>query len=333
MNPSVDDPGLPLATLTYPLSAPDRAELIQLLRTQWTRTDYDWLEAMHGDYSERLVITSVLARRRGEAIATATIHFARERPEVAVLGGVLTRPDQRGQGLAGQVVEHALALARDAGCAVCLLGTAAKPRNVYLQHGFAWLNGAVMRRELGAAGLEARYFAAGQPAEIRPATWGDLGGFSLLLAQPLAMVGLDFPRGLFSGRYVPAERCLSNFPVLWYDTVARGGLLAVLAEPSAGRVFGLGTLTRGSGSARRSTALIDFSCHDNYLAQLPALLAHLLDVCQTREIQHIEAQVAAGDDAKLACLRSAGFQELARRPGALRLERETRDVLLFGLTL
>jgi hypothetical protein len=85
-----DDPGLTLAVLPYPLSLPVQTELIQLLRTQWTRTDYDWLEAMHGDYSERLVITSVLARRDGQAIATATVHFARGRPEVAVLGGVLT---------------------------------------------------------------------------------------------------------------------------------------------------------------------------------------------------------------------------------------------------
>jgi GNAT superfamily N-acetyltransferase len=328
-----DDPGLTLAVLPYPLSLPVQTELIQLLRTQWTRTDYDWLEAMHGDYSERLVITSVLARRDGQAIATATVHFARGRPEVAVLGGVLTHRDHRGHGLAGQVIEAALAVAREAGCRVCLLGTGRKPLNVYHQHGFAWLNGAVMRRSFIATDLEPDYFSPGQRAEVRPATWGDLGGLSLLLAQPLAMVGLDFPRGLFSGRYVPAERCLSNFPVLWSDTVARGGLLSVLTEPGTGRIFGHGSLTRAPGAARQHTATIDCSAHDHYLSHLPALLTQMLDGARTMALRHVEAHVAAGDDAKLAGLRSAGFQELIRLPGALRLERETRDILLLRLTL
>ena len=328
-----DDPGLSLEVLPYPLAPTTQTELIQLLRTQWTRTDYDWLEAMHGDYSEHLVFVSVLARRNGTAIATATVHFARAHPEVAVLGGVLTHRDHRGHGLAGIVVEAALAHAQAAGCAVCLLGTAKKPHNVYHQHGFAWLNGSVMRRPLGAADFESQYFAPAQRAEIRSATWGDLGGLSLLLAQPLALVGLDFPRGLFSGRYVPAERCLSNFPVLWSDTVARGGLLSVLTAPGTGRIFGLGSLTRAPGAARKHTAMIDCSAHDHYLSHLPALLTHLLDGGRALEVRHVEVHVPAGDDAKLACLRSAGFQELVRLPGALRLERETRDVLLLGLTL
>lgn len=324
---------LQLEVLTYPLSPARQSELIQLLRTEWFRTDYDWLEAMNGDYSERLVIATVLGRHNGTAVATATIHFARERPEVAVLGGVLTHRDHRGHGVAGQVVAAAVALARDAGCAVCLLGTSKKPLNLYHQHGFAWLNGAVMRRELGAAGLEARYFAPGQPTEVRAATWGDLGGFSLLLAQPLAMVGLDFPRGLFSGRCVPAARCLSNFPVLWYDTVGRGGNLIALAEPESRRIFGLGSLTPGPGSARKSTALIDFSAHDNYLSQLPALLAQLLETCRAREIKHLEIQVAANDEAKLAGLGNAGFRELARTSGTLQLESGSQDVLLLSRNL
>jgi GNAT superfamily N-acetyltransferase len=322
-----------LETLAYPLNASAQRELIALLRTEWSRTDYDWLEAMNGDYSEKLVITSFLARREGEPLGTATVHFSRHHPEVAVIGGVLTHRNHRDRGLAGRVIQVALDVAKSAGCSVCLLGTARRPHNVYRHHGFAWQNGKVMRCNLGADDLEPRYFAAGQAAAVRDADWGDLPGVTLFAAQPVATVCLDYHHGLFSGRYVPAERCLSNFPVLWYDTAAAGGLLAVLAGPDSGRVFGLGSLTPATSSARRHVAAIDFATHDHYATQMPTLLAHLLEGCRPRKIQRVEAKVVAGDEAKLACLRAAGFAQLALLPGVLQLNSGPADVHLLSKTL
>jgi len=320
-------------SLAYPLNASAQRELTGLLRTEWTRTDYDWLEAMSGDYSEKLVIVSFLARRAGEPLATATVHFSRHHPEVAVIGGVLTHREHRDRGLAGQVIESVLAAAKSAGCSICLLGTARSPHNVYRRHGFDWQNGKVMRCALGATDFESRYFAAGQKAVVRAANWGDLPGVTLFAAQPLTTACLDYSHGLFSGRYVPAERCLSNFPVLWYDTAAAGGMFEVLAGPEDGRIFGFGTLTRSSSAARRQTATVDFATHDHYEAQLPALLARLLDGCPTRKIQRVEAMVPVGDEAKLACLRSAGFAPLALLPGILQLNSGPADVHLLRLTL
>ena len=328
-----DEAELELETLAYPLSPAAQTDLIRLLRSEWTRTDYDWLEAMHGDYGEALAITSVLARRQGEPVSTATIHFARHHPEVAVLGGVLTDRDHRDRGLAGRVIEVALAQAKTAGCKVCLLGTARKPHNVYMRHGFAWQNGSVMRRSFGAADFEQEYFAAGQPAEIRPANWGDLPGLTLLVTQPLATVCLDYPRGLLSGRYLPLERCLSNFPVLWYETAARGGLLSVLAEPRTARVFGFGSATRAPGSGRGHTATIDFATHENYEAQLPELLDQVLAGCRQRGIKQTQAFIAAGNDAKFRGLRAAGFAEIGKLAAALKLGREMHDVVLLGKSL
>jgi GNAT superfamily N-acetyltransferase len=322
-----------LESLAYPLNDSAQRELIALLRTEWTRTDYDWVEAMSGDYSERLVIISFLARRAGEPLATATVHFNRQHPEVAVIGGVLTHRNHRDRGLAGRVIEIALERAKAAGCGVCLLGTARRPHNVYRHHGFAWQNGKVMRCVLGAADLEAQYFAAGQQAVVRAANWGDLPGVTLFAAQPIATICLDYPHGLYSGRYVPAERCLSNFPVLWYDTAAAGGLFEVLAGPDDGRIFGFGTLTPSTSSARRHMATIDFATHDNYEAQMPTLLARLLDGCRTRKIQRVEAMVPSGDEAKLACLRAAGFTPLALLPGTLQLTSGPADVHLLSRTM
>ena len=241
---------LNVETLAYPLTPAVQTELVRLLRTEWTHTDYSWGEAMHGDYSEALVISSIIIRLQGAAVATATIHFARNRPETAVLGSVLTHPNYRGRGLAGHAVDLAVSLAAAAGCRVCLLGTTRRPRNVYLKHGFAWQNGAIMRRGFGTDAFEANYFAPHQPAAIRAANWGDLPGLTLLLAQPLAVACVDYLRGLMSARHSTAERCLSNFPVLWYDTAAQNGMLAMLAEPDSGRIFGFGSVTRAPGPAR-----------------------------------------------------------------------------------
>lgn len=322
-----------IESLAYPLNGSAQRELIALLRTEWTRTDYDWLEAMSGDYSEKLVITSFLARRDGESLATATVHFSRHRPEVAVIGGVLTHSNHRDRGLAGRLIQAALDLAKSAGCRVCLLGTARRPHNVYRHHGFAWQNGKVMRCSLAADDLESQYFAPGQPATVRAANWGDLPGVTLFAAQPVTTVSLDFPHGLFSGRYVPAERCLSNFPVIWYDTTAAGGMFAVLAGPDDGRIFGFGSLTPSSSSARRHVAMVDFATHDHYATQMPALLAHLLDGCRTRKIQRVEAMVPVADEAKLACLRSAGFAQLAVLPGVVQLNSGPADVQLLSRTM
>lgn len=325
--------GCKVESLTYPLDPSAQRELIGLLRTEWSRTDYDWLEAMNGDYSKNLVIVSFLVRHGGEPLATATVHFSRHHPEVAVVGGVLTHRNHRDRGLAGQVISSVLALAKSAGCGVCLLGTARRPHNVYRHHGFAWQNGKVMRCPLGAGELETRYFAAGQKAVVRAAHWGDLPGVSLFAAQPIATVCLDYPHGLFSGRYSPATRCLSNFPALWYDTAAADGMFEVLAGQDNGRTFGIGTLTPSNSSARHHTAMVDFATHDHYQAQMPALLARLLDGCPARKIQRVEAMVPAADEAKLACLRAAGFAPLAHLPGVLQLNSGTADVHLLSRTM
>lgn len=322
-----------LEALPYPLAAAAQQELIGLLRTEWTRTDYDWAEAMRGDYSEQLVIISFLARGDGTPLATATVHFARHRPEIAVIGNVLTLRQHRDRGLAGRVIEAVLEHAKTAGCKVCLLGTARNPHNVYMHHGFAWENGTVMRRHFGAGDFEQHCFAPGQPAAIRPAHWGDLPGVALLAAQPVATICLDYPRSLFSGRYLPAERCLSNFPVLWYDTAARGGLLAVLAGTETGRVFGFGSATLAAGDVRPGTATVEFFAHDNHEAHLPALLAHLLDGCRSKGIRQVEATVVAGDEPKQACLRAAGFAATGRQPGALKLNHGPIDVIQLGRAL
>lgn len=329
MHARYNDSSLKIERLAYPLQPEVQMDLIQLLRTEWIRTDYHWLEAMNGDYSGDLAITSMLARYKGKAVATATVHFAQTLPEIAVVGNVLTHRDYRGKGLAARVIEATLDQAVTAGCSICLLGTSKKPENIYQRHGFVWQNGVIMRKCFGDENIETEYFAPGQSVITRPANWGDMPGLTQFIVQPLKTVCLDYPRGLLSGLYTPVERCVSNFPILWYDTVARDGILTVLVGQQNNRLFGFGSATPGAGAARRHTAIIDLTAHQNYESHLAALLDDLIEGCQKRGIQKSQAFVASGDGAKLDCLRSAGFIHIEKLPAGLRLSTETRDVIVL----
>lgn len=329
-----DDTAAPkLETFSYPLGAAVQEELIGFLRTEWQGTDYNWVEAMSGNYGTELTIVSVIARQGGEVVATATVHFTRACPEVAILGNVLTHRAHRGRGLAGQVVEAALAQATAAGCAICLLGTATKPRNVYLQHGFEWQNGVVMNRKFGVPDFEQAYFSAGQPASIRAVTWGDLPGFTLLVTQPLASVCLDYPRRLISGRYTTLARCLSNFPVVWYDTAARGGQLLIVAEPKCGRIFGFGSVTRTSSVDRGNEATIEVVTHDNYTSSLQPLAERLVVCAHGAGVTQVSAFASVDDAQKLACFREMGFEERGKIANALKTSGASSDVLEFVKTI
>ncbi len=46
----------------YPVEPVGQQELIRLWRSEWTRTDYDWLEALNGDYGDTLTIVSLVWR-------------------------------------------------------------------------------------------------------------------------------------------------------------------------------------------------------------------------------------------------------------------------------
>ena len=75
----------------YPIAPADRMGIIELLQQEWARTDVDWLQSMRGAYSQTLRTWVVLARVGGDAVGTASIAFARERPRIGVVEDVMTR--------------------------------------------------------------------------------------------------------------------------------------------------------------------------------------------------------------------------------------------------
>ena len=81
--------------LTYPIEPAEQQRLIRLLRTEWNQTDFDWLQAMNGDYSDALTIRSVVGHIDNVDAGTASVYYAAERPEVSLVGNVVTHPSCR----------------------------------------------------------------------------------------------------------------------------------------------------------------------------------------------------------------------------------------------
>ena len=320
-----------IQSLTCPIAAEGQADLIRLWRTEWTRTDYDWLESMYGDYSSNLTIVCLLGYLDNKPVATASAMYKREAPELALLGSVVTHPDYRGRGLGGEVVEATVEVAAEAGCTDCYLGTSTRPRNVYTQHGFAWYRGAIMHRQLmGDSNLEDRYFAPGQPVQIREANWGDLPGFTLLSAQPIDSVMLDYARGLISSKFAEPKRCVSAFPTVFEDVAAHGGTMSLLCEPRRHRIFGFATLTPGPAPGRNQVVQVDAVTHDHYSDHLRELVDKVMGQLHNYPAAKVvQAHVPASDSVKAACLTGAGFEHVAILPAQLALGGQSVDVQLF----
>ena len=329
-----DGQTMQLSLWTYPVAFPVQAELIQLWRTEWDKTDFDWLSAMNGDYSDTLTIQTIIGRVGGVAAGTASTYFAVDRPEVSLVGNVLTDSTHRRLGIGCHLTDAVVRASFATGCKVCYLGTTRSSRCVYLNCGFDWVSGGVMRRAApGAADPEPDLFAPGQQSSIRAANWSDMPAMAVLVAQPLDCVAIDYPRGLLSPKHAPMNRCVSNFPVVYYNVLAQGGSMCVLAGEGSGRTLGFGSLTPGPGSGRRHLAVLDAVTHDHYLDRFDSLVTWLLQQAANIGVQTVQAMAAYGDHHKLEGFCRGGFEPIEELPDRLRLDGNSIAVTVLERTL
>ena len=315
----------------YPVEPVGQQELIGLWRSEWSRTDYDSLEALNGDYADTLTIVSFVGRVENQPVATATVIFASDQPEVSLIGNVLTLASHRGRGIARTLTEAAVTNSFDAGCKVAYLGSARTEGNVYEQCGFERLAGCVMRRPAPGHTLsETEFFAADQPTEIRHAVWGDMPGLVSLLAQPLNTAVIDYPRCLLSVKFADPMRCVSAFPAVYDEVRQRDGVMLVLAAHNSGRIFGLATLTPGPAPGRAHNAMIDIAAHDHYQQAMDPMLDRLRQEAADRDIEMLTAGVAVTDTAKTDALSRAGLITISQRSGHLRFRSGAVDTLMMS---
>ena len=317
--------------LTYPIDRQDQIQLIDLLQHEWERTDVDWLESMRGLHAETLKTRAVLGWLDGRPVATATVVYPVEEPEVCVVEDVMTLAQYRGRGIGEKLSNMVVDLAFEAGCRVAYLGnTPTSQGSVYLKCGFERISGAIMRRPApGQETCERDFYAPGQSTSVRQTQWGDLPGLACLMGQPLDCVLLDFRQGLVSSRYAEPVRCVSNFTSVWYDAQSRGGIMLTLAGESSSRVLGFGSLVPGPPPLRNRSALIDVAVHDHYAHGAQRIIDQLKKESRKRHIERLEAWVSESDFHKAAWFTDSGFSHEATLPRQLRLAEKTLAVKVY----
>jgi len=325
---------LDVSRVKYPIAVEDQQLLIDLWRTEWAATDFDWLPAMHGDYADTLDIHTLIAFIDEEPAGTASVYFPANEPEVALLGNVLTHPEYRGMTIARQLTERAVRLAFDSGCRVCYLGTTRSPRCVYLGCGFDWVSGGVMRRAArDHEEYERQAFAEDGGPVIRDAAWGDIAGLACLVAQPSDRVMHDWLRGIASISVAPMKRCVSNFPAVWYASANQGGVMRTLQDASPHRVLGFGSLTRGHSALQQPHAVVDVTVHDRAEAHGVTLVDDLVVQAGGQGITALSAYVPQGDTGKAKWFREAGFEVAATLPGQLQRDGRPEAVDVYHRTV
>jgi GNAT superfamily N-acetyltransferase len=310
---------LQITVLTYPLSRPQQIALIDLLQHEWQRTNVDWLESMSGHHAEHLVRHTLVARIQDEDLATASICYPIQDPEVCVIEDVMSLPAVRGRGIAARLTTTALEIAFNAGCKVAYLGNAPTSRpSVYSNCGFVRTHGAVMRCPAqGQEVCESVFFAREQALSVRNTNWGDLPGVACLMDQELETTLLNFRHGLVSPKFAAPTRCVSNFTSVWYDTKAQGGAMVSLIGARPYRVLGFGSLVPGAAPAMNRYASLDIAFHDHYEAAGAQLIIELEKEARARGLTKLLAHAALRDKSKWARFREQGFKQTGLLQGLL----------------
>ncbi len=331
-----DGSELQIYKLQCPVEPALRGPVTAILNTEWPNGDFYWNESMAGDYADSLTVVMCPAMREGRWVGNATVAFAANSPEVGAVCDVMTHPDARGLGVARAATQAVTCHAVECGARAVYLGTerAGSAQRVYQRIGFEWFHGGVMRH-LSAHGqdFDETYFASGQRTSTRAAEWGDLPGVSALFGQPYAMLAGDCARGLFSPARTFHGRCVSVFPYIYYDVLAKAGSCRVLVGQTPHRILGLATMTPIDTAYRRHVGVLDVMTQDRFAEDGPRLLRDTIDSARQTGMRRGVAYVPSTDTLKAQWVRDQGGRSVGTMPEQIKLDEGSIDVEIFEISL
>src|SRR5262245_26918465 len=111
-----DGAALTVRVHRFPLAWTEQTTVIDLWRTEWEETGFDWLPWLNGVYSGDLVTETAVGWAGATAVATATIAYPARDPETAVVMNVVTRTSHRRLGIAEQLTNLIVQRVFRAGC-------------------------------------------------------------------------------------------------------------------------------------------------------------------------------------------------------------------------
>ena len=297
------------------------------------RIEYWWRGMRASLLAGELVETSldrfIVGELDGEYVGSMTYATPRDTRDVAILGMVWTRPDQRQKGIATALLDHTLADFRaGGGMAVYLCTVNPHAFRLYHKAGFRSLVGDGMRYLApGHKDFDRFYFAYAGPAAVRPGVWGDLARVSALYNQPHPdWLIKDYPRRVFGDmRY---ER---HYIDIWKPANEGRGTVRVLENPSQ-RVVGVASLVEVDSYYEQHVQVLDFWACPAYVDQVPDLLEGIVATAAGGNAEILQAFVADVDREKQELLRAGGFCEGARLPQRLRVGDRRVDLLIYTRT-
>ena len=285
------------------------------------RINYSWGDIrealMAGELAETSLDRFVVGELQGEYVGSMTYATPRQCSEVAVLGMVQTRPDQRRKGIATQLLRQTIADFRAlGGMAMYLCTTNPNAYALYYKQGFRPLIGDGMRYLApGCEDFDRAYFVHDGPAAIRPGTWGDLAPVSSLYNQPQPDWFIkDYPRRVF--RDIRYE---GHYRRVWLPTQERQGTALVL-ENRRQRVVGIASTVAVDSYVEQHTHVVDCWACPAYLSQLPELLSAVVEQARGVGAEALQAYLAESDRTKQHVFQAAGFHEAARLRDRLRVD-------------
>jgi ribosomal protein S18 acetylase RimI-like enzyme len=298
------------------------------------RVEYWWRDIreplLAGELADTSLDRFVLGELRGEVVGSLTYATPRDTRDVAVLEMVWTRPDRRRQGVAGALLDQALADFRaGGGMAMHLCTTNPHAFALYTQAGFRPLIGDGMRYLAPShEDFDRAYFADAGPARVRPAVWGDLARVAMLYNQPQP----DWLVKDYSRRVFRDMRYEGQYRQVWLPTRAGRGSALVLENPRR-RVVGLASLTEVDSYYEQHVRTLECWACAAYLPQLPQLVCALLDEAEAGAVERVEAAVAAIDVERQQVLRACGLRQATRLRGRLRVGERRVDLLIYARRL
>lgn len=298
------------------------------------RVQYWWRDVramlVSGELAETSLDRFIVGELDGDCVGSMPYGTPRDTRDLAVLGMVWTRPDQRRKGIATALLQRALADFRTGGGIAMYLCTN-NPHAFQLYHkaGFRPLIGDGMRYLApGHEDFDETFFSYTGPATVRPGTWGDLARVSALYNQPEPRwLVKDYGRGVY--RDIRYER---HYIQVW-KPASQGRGTVLLLETEQRRVVGIASLVETNNYYEQHVQTLDFWACPAYLHQIPDLLAALIEHASKGNAEIVQAYVADTDTDKGDMLLACGFQREARLRDRLRAGDRRIDLLVYSRSL
>jgi len=275
---------------------------------------------VRGQWSDHGCFRVVYGEINGELAGTCWVGWSERIPDLAVIGGVVTKPGHRRQGVAAGVCSMACeAFDRAGGRLLHLAAVTSGARRIYERLGFQSVVGRLLcRRAPGARQDEG--FAPGQAVRSRAATCGDLAAIVPLYVFPHESILVDAGTPLASARVGGPSRCAGIFWNTWRTVVMAGGRWQILENERGWPVAS--AVARRPGSVPHLSPgafAVDFIWHPSYGEDSRAFVSDFLQAVEQESGAPCEMAASEEDAWKLEQARRLGFARTGRSGGTVDL--------------